>query len=549
MHLKILLYRPLLSSSMLRGHLSDPSSPISVCIQAATLMTRIGETTFQNYSWPWPGCGMFGHQMVQAAEIHVLSIVVAELASADSLAMDSVYKPAQELFTRTLDLIKGYTSLLAMPELLVEVSALEQSVKNHIMTRSTQVQMQRHQSMDRLQPITPFAILQQQHQHKQLQQLQQQNQQQQYMYRHQTSNSQSHDITSSNPGHLTGVPASVSTVKIPISPQESRMYSPLPSVQPNTLGFHSAFRQHYQHRPQEHASHHEPEEVRQQCTPSYQEEDPAALFGMSSSMSLYSPSSTSLAGGDLFAFLQPSETLAPINDILNLQNDIGSIDVGCDGQQGHLAQMNGHHLNHTRDFSSSTLPEENSSATAISSLPSVKTETIHDSNHGLEVLSLPPHKPPKRVLYHNTGSTTSSNRSASQKPPVPKKPTRLVMPIGGGGALRGNMGVDRDQVFSSANDRLSMMPPPTAAATRSIKVLPAQSQLYGMGALINSLAPDQTNYPPTTAAESYQSTVAVMNEQDNEELNYGDTYALEFWQKPNPQMAGRRAPSHNGRVL
>ncbi|KAF9378375.1 hypothetical protein CPC16_011345, partial [Podila verticillata] len=123
--LKILLYRPLISSSTLRGQLSESNSPISICTQSALLMTRIGEIIFQNYSWPWPGCGLFGYHMIQVAEIHVFSMVLTEQATTGPIIESAA--EAMDLFGRTMNLIKGYISLAGITDLQSDVMALEQT--------------------------------------------------------------------------------------------------------------------------------------------------------------------------------------------------------------------------------------------------------------------------------------------------------------------------------------------------------------------------------------------------------------------------------------
>ncbi|KAG0361315.1 hypothetical protein BG005_008608 [Podila minutissima] len=519
--LKILLYRPLISSSTLRGRLSETQSPIAICTQSALLMTRIGETIFQNYSWPWPGCGLFGYHMIQAAEMHVFSMVLTEQMMTGPMT-DSAASEALDLFGRTLNLIKGYISLAGVTDLQPDVMILEQTVKNYMLSRmSRQQQHQPHHPMDQLQPITPFAILQQQHQQKQWQQQRQQQRQQQQRRQHPQHQRQSQD-SSSDLNHI----SATSLSKVPMSPQDTRMLSP--SIQSSSVGFYSSFglqqTNHHSQVPQYHHHQQNPDDVHQ-YTHSYQE-DPSGLFGPSS-IPLYAPSSTALAGGDLFAFLQPSATLAPISGLLDPSNNINA--TGPSTIPGGESQSRGQGSETTL---SNSEPTSRSTTSVPSALPRIRTGT-HPAQGGPDTFSLPPPKPPKRLLYQSTGSTTSSNRSASQKPPVPKKPTRLV--LNNGDASRGSCGDpsndnspggSNNPSSSSADDK-STMPPPSTAPTRPIRVLPAQGQLYGMGALINSLAPDQSSYPPPMPGESLQ-PMAMLEQEDD--LDYGDTYALEFWQ-------------------
>lgn len=325
-----------------------------------------------------------------------------------------------------------------------------------------------------------------------------------------------------------------------MSPQDTQMLSP--SSQSNNTGFYSSFdiqqTQHHHSQVQYRHGHQSPDDVHH-YTHSYQE-DPSGLFSPTS-IPLYTPSSTALAGGDLFAFLQPSATLAPINELLDLSNNMNrSGSSSIPGGESQLQEQG------SQGALSSSDPASRST-TSSSALPSVRTgahpgqgPTFSEPNPPSGAFSLPPPKPPKRLLYQSTGSTTSSNRSASQKPPVPKKPTRLV--LNNGGAPRDSCGDPNNNndhspggsnnpPTSSTDDR--SMPPPSVVPSRPIKVLPAQGQLYGpaqgqlygMGALINSLAPDQA-YPPPMAAESLP---MMMGEQEDD-LDYADTYALEFWQ-------------------
>ncbi|KAI7817702.1 fungal-specific transcription factor domain-containing protein [Gamsiella multidivaricata] len=149
---KLLLHRPLIASRVHRGNLSDPNSAISKCVNAASLLTDIGETIFQNYSWPWPGCGLFAYHMLQAIEIHVYCMITRTSTE------------AQDMYLRTMDLIKGYAILAKLPELEKDLSAMNQAVSNHILKEYPIVPTH-----------TPLSILQQ------LQQSQQQQEQERYL--------------------------------------------------------------------------------------------------------------------------------------------------------------------------------------------------------------------------------------------------------------------------------------------------------------------------------------------------------------------------------
>jgi hypothetical protein len=139
----------------------------------------------------------------------------------------------------------------------------------------------------------------------------------------------------------------------------------------------------------------------------------------------------------------------------------------------------------------------------------------HNQQQQRVTFSAPP-KPPKRIHQQFTGSTNSSGRSSSQRPPIPKKPSRLMSTIGGnttwispavpypstynspyheGPSLSsyGNThGDDGKYMNENSNDAVTESMPlligqPAPARGRPLRVLQAQTQLYGFGALQSPL--------------------------------------------------------------
>ncbi|KAF9950965.1 hypothetical protein BGZ72_007462, partial [Mortierella alpina] len=129
---RLLLYRPWISHSSSTStieNLVDPSSAVSRCAAAAKMLTTIGEIIFQNYSWPWPGCGLFAYEMLQAMEIHLFIMVVYYEAK---MTHSKDFDDAKEHYHRTMDLLKGYISLAELSELKDATATLEQMVANYL---------------------------------------------------------------------------------------------------------------------------------------------------------------------------------------------------------------------------------------------------------------------------------------------------------------------------------------------------------------------------------------------------------------------------------
>jgi hypothetical protein len=115
--------------------------------------------------------------------------------------------------------------------------------------------------------------------------------------------------------------------------------------------------------------------------------------------------------------------------------------------------------------------------------------------------SMPPPKPPKRVLPQSTGSTNSSNKSASQRPPVPKKPSRLSDKLAIDSLT--HLGIRDTRLLHpipNLTQRQSALPPLQPNKNRPVvRPLQAQPQLYGMGVLESSL---NTTKPRTSKDQS-----------------------------------------------
>ncbi|KAG0302749.1 hypothetical protein BGZ98_007267 [Dissophora globulifera] len=513
---KLLLYRPLISSKIHRGELKDSNSALARCSHAATMLTQIGEIIFQNYSWPWPGCGLFAYHMLQAAEIHVFQMVTQS-------AVDS-----QSLYYRTMDLLKGYVSLAKLPELEKDIVAMEEMVNNFLLTPQ--------------EPVAPS------HHHQQ--------QQQQQLRQHQ---------------HFVATPASdysYASVMSPASPAESvqrmtmthgghsgsgtedtDMFSPLQThAYPSFEAAGRTFRPQQQQQNNNAAIKNVSAAASAAVASGFMADtngfsmgfdlpsvSPAAqgagssqagLYSSSNALPFYTSTTTSGTSMSMFdsnnhgnslpygqhSFLQAP--LTPVGDLLGM----GSMD-----NRGFTSQQHQHNGN-------SDLPASRPAAALSPTLPTSASGPSEPKKK-----ALPPPKPPKRILSQSTGSSSSSGISQSLKPPVPKKPTRLadaplsagstgsaprwiaprpesmvvpavtlVTPTSGPEAYYGgkpsmggsnaNNSSTSNGFGSGANDAFSGAGAPNsggASGGRTIKMLQPQMPLYGMGTLVNSLGVEQ----------------------------------------------------------
>ncbi|KAF9190621.1 hypothetical protein BGZ51_008368 [Haplosporangium sp. Z 767] len=490
---KLLLYRPLISNKTHRGELKDSNSPIAKCSKAALMLTQIGEIIFQNYSWPWPGCGLFAYHMLQAAEIHVFQMVTQS-------AVDS-----QSLYYRTMDLIKGYVSLAKLPDLEKDVAAMEDMVNNFLMTPQNQGATPPASSSGAATAASSFS--QQQHfvttpasdysyagvmspasptESVQRMSMNQRHHQSSVEDADMFSPLQTHAYPSfESAGRVFRQPQSASTIAAATATAASPGF--MPNAMSGTTGFPVGFDIH-------NAS-------SAATMPQTQHSSTSAMYDPTNALSFYGSAATPGASINMFnsnqsnslsysqpSFLQPTST--PVGDLLSLDS-MNSNAVGSSfGAQQSLSM---------------------SSSFSNGQIDGAKKKSV-----------VPPPKPLKRTLPQSTGSSSSSGVSQSVKPPVPKKPTRWIAP-------RPDTSVNPAPVplipSSSGSDMYysgkpvgtgghpAMSPSSSTHATgpgnspnggpngsavgngRSIKLLQPQTTLYGMGTLVNSLGVEQQVHP------------------------------------------------------
>ncbi|KAF8926979.1 hypothetical protein BGZ58_010733, partial [Dissophora ornata] len=528
---KLLLYRPLISNKAHRGDLKDSNSPIAKCSQAATMLTQIGEIIFQNYSWPWPGCGLFAYHMLQAAEIHVFRMVTQS-------AVDS-----QSLYYRTMDLIKGYVSLAKLPELEKDITAMEEMVSNFLLTPQeamTQAATPSHQHQQQhfvatpasdysyasvMSPSSPAESIQR-------------------MSIHDVSHGGNMMNNNSNNNHGgshhqngddTDMFSPLQTHAYPSFETASRVFRPpqnnssintasaaasgfVANSMSNANGFSIGF-----NIPNVSSA----SQGQSQSTTSavYDASNPLPFYSSAapagSSINMFDSNSHSngLSYGQP-SYLQPA--LAPVADLLGLENMDSRAFTSNQG---------------------SMLP----TSQPLSVPSSVQTDSKKRS-------ALPPPKPPKRIFSQSTGSSSSSSMSQSLKPPVPKKPTRLTetpaprwiaprpepMVVPAVAMVTSTSGPEssyysgKPSIGGSGNN----IPPPaypgsnnggynggsdgavpgaSVPGVRSIKVLQPQTALYGMGTLVNSLGIEQQVHPMPEVEDQASTTSSERGYYDGHE--------------------------------
>ncbi|KAF8952408.1 hypothetical protein BGZ46_003483, partial [Entomortierella lignicola] len=536
---KLLLYRPLISNKAHRGELRDTNSPIAKCSHAATMLTQIGEIIFQNYSWPWPGCGLFAYHMLQAAEIHVFQMVTQS-------TVDS-----QSLYYRTMDLIKGYVNLAKLPDLEKDVAAMEEMVNNFLLA-----------------PHEPMAQATSHQQQQQQQQLHQQHQQPQqfvatpasdYSYvsvmspasptesvqtmsmNHNGHGSAHYNHQHHNNGDDTDIFSPLQTHVYPSFESASRMFRQNnPQIQTqdqsqsmttvvttaaaattsgfmtgaiSTAGGFTSMGFDVSNQPEtsntsmyDGSSHSSLSFYGSTANPSDHHQHTTSQVSMfetnnhshSHNHNLNQGQSQNgngygFTGYGQSSFLQPT-TLTPVGDLL----DLGNVD--------------------NRDFGTNTgsVPTATSHQSSSSTFrPLSAPSNAHHTAEAKKKAVVPPPKPPKRMLSQSTGSSSSSAMSQSAKPPVPKKPTRLNETAPRWIAPRPNVTVPVPILPSLSHHNLSPVmsginnssgnadngpsgPTPTQSPTtgpgnngRTVRVLQPQTTLYGMGALVNTLGVEQ----------------------------------------------------------
>ncbi|KAF8936674.1 hypothetical protein BGZ58_003860 [Dissophora ornata] len=540
--LKLLLYRPLIASRAYRGDPSDPNSAISKCAIYATTLTDIGEAIFQNYSWPWPGCGLFAYHMLQAAEIHVYMMIT--------------HSRAQDLYHRTMDLVKGYASLLKMPDLERDVLTMKQVVANYVMTPE--------QATPPTLMHTPFSILQQHGHHFPdtsmqqapeyahlntspmcmspttpiITQLTQQHLHINSPHSYPRPNQQLHHHPQQIHPNLTGPvedsqmfsPALQSTASFPPFPTPSAETASSSNMFQITPQAGQVFSMSLQTIPTADMRQQQRQQ-RQQLEQNYQQQQhPSPLSTFlndmeAPSLSLYGEPATDIFDSGqhhVQSQQQQQQQQQPYSSYMQQHNIPGSNAVG------NLIDL----TDLTNPAPPPRRPPQISSAvvagaagpgdgqerdsylyTLSSPLPQVSPVSTGLPSH---MPSFPPPKPAKRIFPQSTGSTNSSSKSQSQKPPVPKKPSRLLE-MGAGTLLapvaRNQYHLQHQQHYQQHYQQQqqqqhspaytsgggSMLPPPSlpplsssssssaGMGRRPIRVLQAQRPLYGLGALRSPL--------------------------------------------------------------
>ncbi|KAF9438186.1 hypothetical protein BGZ76_009284 [Entomortierella beljakovae] len=469
--IQLLLYRPMIASKCHRGDLANSNSAISKCAVAAGLLTEIGEMIFTNYSWPWLGTGQFVYQMLLAAETHVYLMIVH--ASSE----------AKDMYLRTINLIHGYSSLSKQDGLSNNISTMAQAVESYITAPSPaptttdhtpnsilrQIQQAHYQKWDApvatipLHSNDPYVgsmpVAHIEPQHLKVGQLHQNMQSNSIGMTHGFNKLMQPATSSTLVQHAAGSNTSSSgnASQTPLvnsyhmgiydansSPEGKMQESPMSLYLCDMDPMNEQY-QHHQHHQQQHPQH-------QKII--YHQHQQRNHIGGASSYNMMSPSTAkSTSVGNLIDLTIP--------DSQPITTSLGST------------------INHPY----STLID-NSRAHSISSSTGVSVTSRFKP-------SVPPPKPPKRVLPQSTGSTNSSNRSISQRPPVPKKPSRLV-DTRIVGTLTSMLNSEQQQQWTqqSGNPTQSSGSLPILQSKKDRRIarpLLEQPQLYGMGALKSSL--------------------------------------------------------------
>ena len=499
---RLLLYRPLISNKTHRGDPRDANSPVAKCSQAATMLTQIGEIIFQNYSWPWPGCGLFAYHMLQAAEIHVFQMVTHSTVD------------AQSLYYRTIDLLKGYMSLANLPELEKDVASMEEMVSNFLLapqdpSQPSNFTQQQHFVATPASEYSYAGVMSPASPAESVTRMAMNNGRNMTHVNNQHDASNNNNNGNNNSGRKDGHTEDTDM----FSPLQTHAYTSFDANNrgfrqstggANILGQHNSLQDAHSFG----ITFDMPAEPQSQPASSMYDPTGALPFYSSASTgpSMNMFESHSSHGGLSYtqsSFLQP--TLAPVGDLLGL----GQID------------------------SRSSVPTSTPFQPAASSSP--------NGDASKKKTSVPPPKPPKRILPQSTGSSSSSGLSQSLKPPVPKKPTRLTeMPpprwiaprpdtalappavslipsssgpdmyypgTGGHGGATPNVGNGHNSMPPPSAQSSGASTGPDGGANRMIRALQPQQTLYGMGTLVNSLGVEQQIHPmPEEPAPSTTST-------------------------------------------
>ncbi|KAF9551650.1 hypothetical protein EC957_006543 [Mortierella hygrophila] len=522
---ELLLYRPLITLTAYQGDLSDFKSPLSKCARAAAMLTEIGEIIFQNYRWPWPGCGLFGYHMIQAIEIHILLMV--NYGKTDT----------QELFYKTMGLLKGFVSLAKLPELEKAVLSMEQMVTGYIMNPESVSSLHWSNNSN-----TPGSVLQRYHQLQQHQEVANPDNGGNNVMSllEQSSLEQtpaSSDYSSMGPMSMSPITPAISHLMqqhLHMDPQQrsqlnsplmssrsaaTNIYAPLAGVNmvyssltgaANSLTGAVDLLQNNHHNGQDYGIH------------------GANATGGLDGATPANDARSHAASSPISSFLYNMDTPTPMSlyhqsaqDMLPYTNYLASGNPGVDDLVDFESMVSPPPPSST-PLPGNLLPTPGlrSSLPPPTGVPSPRDQDNYNSNNQRTVTFLAPPKPPKRIHHQFTGSTNSSSKSQSQRPPVPKKPSRLMSTIGGntswispstpypsnmnpsyldnphppshysnsgnghGRYMRDNHNGDDGSAATDSTPLLAGQPAPPVSR-RPLRVLQAQTQLYGLGVLQN----------------------------------------------------------------
>ncbi|KAF9574641.1 hypothetical protein EC968_005871 [Mortierella alpina] len=429
------------------------------------------------------------------------------------------FENAKGLYVRTMDLLKGYVSLAGLSELKKATTILEQMVVNYLMAPKEKV------LPETLLGHTAYSILQQ----RQHDLLHQQRQQPQSLLQRQDHQRISHEDPSSAKVDNLLDPARVSPKLQTISlltqkqlhigsqhesqhaqqnlaprTEDTQMFLPLPQnagystfVQSSPSVSTAAVPANFFHSfpiqliPPQQTSQASVQTIQQQQSPLS-----SFLYDMDAtppSMSLYDADPTQ----DMFtsdyaasyAYFQQQQPQPQLQETSEQQppavEDL--LDLGAMGPPSNPPSL--------------SQDSRSSSVLSATSHPSCTQASSRSGMGGfLSHFSIPPPKPPKRILTQFTGSTNSSSRSQSQRPSAPKKPSRLkgrgvvAECLASTSALTASHQSSPPLSPTSSKSAPllhgSIPPPPSLASSqrqRPFRTLQAQGQLYGHGTLKSSL--------------------------------------------------------------
>ncbi|CAO3563622.1 unnamed protein product [Mortierella alpina] len=519
---KLLLYRPWISqaSSSTIEDLNDPSSAVSRCVAAAKMLTMIGEIIFRNYSWPWPGCGLFAYEMLQAMEIHLFIMIVHH----DGKRTPSKdFEDAKGLYLRTMDLLQGYVILANLQELKKATTIMEQMVNNYLVAPKEKV------LPETLLGYTAYSILQQrQHhllnQHRQQPQSPLQRQDQQQILHEGSSPVVPLENSSFGRAHLSPKLHTISLLtqqQLRIGSQhklqhaqqttaprteDAHMFSPLLA----TAGYST-----FEETSSSVSAASVPADIFHsfpiRLTAPHQQSSTQAIQQQQSPLSSFlydmdaTPPSLSLYDADPAQDLYTSDYAAPYPYFQHQQHEQQLQQLQETSEQPSPLPAVGDLLGLGAMGPPAALPflSHHSRSSNVPSAPSHPPCTQAPSRGGKACFSshspIPPPKPLKRVLAQSTGSTNSSSRSQSQRPPAPKKPSRLngrgivVDTLAPAASLTALNPSSQSLPLTSSKTAsllhggtLAPASSPSSQRQRPFRTLQAQGPLYGHGALKSS---------------------------------------------------------------